>query len=231
MQIVSVAGHIPVNGIIPVRLHKDVHVVTQVNDVSIPRVEYVIRAVGATDWTHLAYAEVVETYANVLLTDVLTDYAEGNYELGVRAREARVTLGQVSAMVTITLDHSFAITATETVPASNGFFNGETFTVNFTVNTDDEIEPSSIALQYHIIGLDGANDPWRDPVIGNAEVARTGTNTYLATFSGIEIYHHDNVLLNGMLDFRFSVSLISDSAFLTWRKKHRILIIIQLLQM
>ncbi len=210
MQIVSVAGHIPVNGIIPVRLHKDVHVVTQVNDVSIPRVEYVIRAVGATDWTHLEYADVVGANANVLLTDVLTDYAEGNYELGIRAREARVTLGQISDYVTITLDHSFAITATETVPASNGFFNGDTFTVTFTVNTDDEIEPSSIALQYHIIGIDGANDPWRDPVIDNAEVARTGANTYRATFSGIDIIHFTNELLNGMFDFRFSVSDLAE---------------------
>lgn len=210
MQIVSVAGHIPVNGIIPVRLHNDVNVVTQVNDVSIPRVEYVIRAVGATDWTHLEYADVDEANANVRLTDVLTDYAEGNYELGVRAREARVTLGQISDYVTITLDHSFAITATETVPASNGFLNGDTFTVNFTVNTDDEIEPSSIALQYHIIGIDGANDPWRDPVIDNAEVARTGANTYRATFSGIDIIHFTNELLNGMFDFRFSVSDLAE---------------------
>lgn len=210
MQIISVAGHIPVNGIIPVRLHNNVNVVTQVNDVSIPRVEYVIRAVGTTDWNHLEYANVVGTDANVLLTDVLITYAEGDYELGVRAREARVTLGQVSDIVTITIDHSFALTATETVPASNGFFNGETFTVNFTVNTDDEIEPSSIALQYHIIGIDGANDPWRDPVLGNAEVTRTGTNTYLATFSGIEIYHHDDEPLNGMFDFRFSVSDLAE---------------------
>ncbi len=210
MQIISVAGHIPVNGIIPVRLHNNVNVETRVNDVSIPRVEYVIRAVGTTDWNHLEYANVVGANANILLTDVLTTYAEGDYELGVRAREARVTLGQVSDIVTITIDHSFALTATETVPASNGFFNGETFTVNFIVNTDDEIEPSSIALQYHIIGIDGANDPWRDPVLGNAEVTRTGTNTYLATFSGIEIYHHDNVLLNGMLDFRFSVSDLAE---------------------
>jgi len=210
MHIVSVAGHIPVNGIIPVRIHNNVNVVTQVNDINIPRVEYVIRAVGATDWTHLEYAEVVGTNANVLLTDVLTAYAEGDYELGIRAREARVTLGQVSDMVTLTIDHSFAITTAESVPASNGFFNGETFTVNFTVNTDDEIEPNSVALQYHIIGIDGANDPWRDPVLGNAEVTRTGTNAYLATFSGIEIYHHDNVLLNGMLDFRFSVSDLAE---------------------
>lgn len=210
MQIISVAGHIPVNGIIPVRLHNNVNVVMQVNDISIPRVEYVIRAVGATDWTHLEYADVAGTNANVLLTDVLTAYAEGNYELGVRAREARITLGQVSDMVTITLDHSLAIAATETVPASNGFFNGETFTVNFTVNTDDEIDANSIALQYHILGIDGANDPWRDPELGNAEVTRTGTNTYLATFSEIEIYHHDNVLLNGMLDFRFSVSDLAE---------------------
>ena len=210
MQIISVAGHIPVNGIIPVRLHNDVNVVTQVNDVSIPRVEYVIRAVGATDWTHLEYANVVGTNANIRLTDVLTAYTDGDYELGVRAREARVTLGQVSDMVTITIDHSFAITASESVPASNGFFNGETFTVNFIVNTDDEIEPSSIALQYHIIGIDGANDPWRDPVLGNAEVTRTGTNTYLATFSGIEIYHHDDEPLNGMFDFRFSVSDLAE---------------------
>jgi len=210
MQIVSVAGHIPVNGIIPVRLHNDVNVITRVNDVNIPRVEYVIRAVGATDWTHLEYADVVGANANVLLTDVLTDYAEGNYELGIRAREARVTLGQISDYVTITLDHSFAITATETVPASNGFFNGNAFTVNFTVNTDDEIEPSSIALQYHIIGIDGANDPWRDPVIDNAEVARTGANTYRATFSGIDIIHFTNELLNGMFDFRFSVSDLAE---------------------
>lgn len=206
MQIISVAGHVPVNGIIPVRLHDDVHIVTAVNDVNIPRVEYLIRANATAPWTHLAYVDVVNAHADTLLSGAFTAYADGEYQLGVRAREARVTLGNVADMVTITLDHTLALTYTGTTPAVGGFFNGDSFAVNFTVTSDDEIDPASLGLEYHIIGIDGATDAWRTPVIGDKVLTRTGAYTYVATFTDVEIYHTPTTLLNGRLDFRFSVS-------------------------
>ncbi|HQL13880.1 MAG TPA: hypothetical protein PLN88_07515, partial [Candidatus Cloacimonadota bacterium] len=205
MQILSVAGHAPVNNIIPVRLHDDVTIETAVNDVNIMRVEYVIRNSDTAPWTHLEYADVVAGRADIVLSDILPDFAAGNWTLGVRAREARETLGNISASVQVTLDHSLTIGQIVSMPANNGFFNGDTFTVNFAVTTDDELDASSIALEYRVIGIDGAND-WHTPVITSSNLDRTGANTYVATFTGVEIYHTPASLLNGMMDFRFSVA-------------------------
>lgn len=205
MQILTVAGHTPQNGIIPVRLHDDVTIETAVNDVNIMRVEYVIRNSDTAPWTHLEYADVVAGRADVVLSDILPTFAAGNWTLGVRAREARETLGNIAASVQVTLDHSLTIGQTVSMPANNGFFNGDSFSVNFTVTTDDELEANSIALEYRVIGIDGAND-WHAPVIAAANLERTGANTYVATFTGVEIYHTPASMLNGMMDFRFSVS-------------------------
>jgi hypothetical protein len=205
MQILTVAGHTPQNGIIPVRLHDDVTIETAVNDVNIMRVEYVIRASAQAPWTSLGLADVVNGRADIVLSDILPTYAAGAYQLGVRAREARATYGNVAAYVAVTLDHSLTIGQTVSLPANNGFFNGETFTVNFAVTTDDEIDSSSVNLEYRVIGIDGAND-WHVPIIATRNLERTGANTYVATFTGVEIYHTSTSLLNGMMDFRFSVS-------------------------
>jgi hypothetical protein len=136
----------------------------------------------------------------LVLSDILPTFAAGNWTLGVRAREARETLGNIAASVQVTLDHSLTIGQTVSMPANNGFFNGDSFSVNFTVTTDDELEANSIALEYRVIGIDGAND-WHAPVIAAANLERTGANTYVATFTGVEIYHTPASMLNGMMDF------------------------------
>ncbi|MDD4309609.1 MAG: hypothetical protein PHO32_04455, partial [Candidatus Cloacimonetes bacterium] len=149
MLIVSVAGHAPQNGIIPVRLHDDVNIVTEVNDANIMRVEYLIRSGVTQPWIHLAYRDVVNAHADTLLSDVFTAYPAGVYQFGVRAREARATLGEIADFVTITLDHNIAVTYTGTMPVA---FNGDEFVVNYTVTSDDLVDDNSIALQARIIG-------------------------------------------------------------------------------
>ncbi|MDD4309423.1 MAG: Ig-like domain repeat protein, partial [Candidatus Cloacimonetes bacterium] len=96
-----------------------------------------------------------------------------------------------------------AVTYTGTMPVA---FNGDEFVVNYTVTSDDLVDDNSIALQARIIGIDGATDWSRPIVIASKTNVRTGTNTYVATFSGVEIYHTPTTLFNGMVDFRFQVS-------------------------
>lgn len=205
MQIITVAGHAPVNNIIPVRLHDDVTIETAVNDVNIMRVEYVIRATDQAPWTTLGLADVINGRADIVLSDILPNFAAGPYQLSVRAREARATFGNAATPVQVTLDHSLTIAQVVSAPAIDGSFNGSAFTVNFTVTSDDEIDANSIALEYRVIGIDGAND-WHAPYDYSQNLVRTGANTYVATFTGVEIYHTPQSLLNGMMDFRFSVS-------------------------
>lgn len=203
IQIITVAGHAPVNGIIPVRLHGDIPVVTNVISPQIPRLEFLIRAAGSDDWRILdpAYLTAVFDYTAVINLDELPT---GNYELGV-APHGRRNAEPVD-YVLITLDNDLNVNIVNAVPASNGFFNGEEFVVQFSVLADglgyiDNINAANVELFYEYPAP--LNGDWT--TLGNAASISTLNGVdYTATFTNIAILHN-NVINNGIYNFAIRV--------------------------
>ena len=195
----TVAGIVPTSiGIIEPRLHGDnIPVAVTVNDPAIPRVEYMIRGAQDTAWTSVAFENVVNNPVTHVF-DALTDLASGEYYIGVRASQARTRLYPVIAdSVLITVDNDIAVTVNSSIPETNGFFNGENFVVNFSVDSDDEILENNVALEYNT-----ANEPVWMP----ADIATFTTENgidYTVTFANV------NVPVDGYYNFRI---IVQDSA-------------------
>jgi len=198
--IVSVAGHAPVNHIIPVRLHGDFPVVTTVPaDQNIPRLAWYIRS-GEAAWDLLNPIYVTELfdYTTVLNLDTMPS---GVYTLGVGPADRFVT-GPVD-WVTITVDNTISVSINGSVPATNGFFNGDSFVVNFSMTSDDEILEG---LQNQVIlSYAYPMDPTNWIPLGNANMLTTLNGVdYTATFENIAIMHN-GMFSDGYYLFQISV--------------------------
>ncbi|MDY0150699.1 MAG: hypothetical protein RBS43_00325, partial [Candidatus Cloacimonas sp.] len=138
ISIVSVVGHTPVNDIIPIRLHGDFPVVTNVPaNQNIPRLAWYVRtALQGSVWNLLDPVLVTELfdYTTVLNLDTMPS---GDYYLGVGPADR--TAGTPVDQVMITLDNIININGITSIPATDGSFNGDSFVVNFTIASDDEI--------------------------------------------------------------------------------------------
>lgn len=204
--IVSVAGHVPVNGIIPVRLHGDLPFVTEVNSPEIPRVEYLIRPVEATEWTSVEIVNVAGNNANALLN--FNEEDSGDYYIGVRPREADRTLAEIVDIVRIRVDNDLNINIAGSEPVSGTPFNGEMFVVAFTVLDDihgdtDYIDVDNVELLYEYIEpYDGT---WYSLGAANPlEVTTLDGINWIVTFRNIDI-QHNNITNDGIYNFSLRV--------------------------
>lgn len=193
----TVAGIAPTSiGIVNARLHGDnIPVVVTVNDLAIPRVEFMIRAAADTVWTSVDFVNVVNNPVTYDF-DELTDLPSGEYYIGVRAA-GRNIYPVIADQVMITVDNDIAVTVNSFTPETNGYFDGNDFVVNFTVASDDEILENAVALEYNT-----AIEPvWMPAAIANWTTVN-GID-YTVNFANV------NVPVDGRYNFRI---IVQDSA-------------------
>ncbi len=199
ITIVSVAGHNPVNHIIPFRLHGNFNVVTNVTEgQNIPRLEFLIRSTTSSDWRIIEAPFLTNPVYDYSANFNLNSLPSGEYYLGV-APHGRWVADPVD-FVKVTLDNDINLTGINSIPTSEGFFNGSKFVVNFTVANDDEINLSQVNLQY-AYPIDPDN--WYSFDVAPVLVTYDG-HTYQATFNNISIHHGENIL-DGYYNFRINV--------------------------
>jgi hypothetical protein len=209
--------HPNVNNIIPVRLHGDFNIVTQVNvDDELERVEYLLHTENE-NWEEAMSLDIVDVnggFANLVINlDDEDVYPADEYYIGVRPRERDTRLYfPVVDYAHITLDRVMDVEWTHHDTVID--FNGEEFVVHFTVLSDDELivgPDAQIVLEYKIPGVDMPDHDWRALNVGSQTLQRISTTTYKAIFTDIDIWHVPAVdLLNGVLNFRFTAE---DKAF------------------
>jgi len=198
ISIVSVAGHTPVNHVIPFRLHGDFDVVTNVTEgQNIPRLEFLIRSITGNDWRVIEAPYLTELFdysANFNMNSL----PSGNYYLGV-APHGRWVANPVDSVM-VTLDNVLNLTGITSIPTSEGYFNGTEFVVNFTVAGDDEINEAAVQLQY---SNPIAPETWYGIDV-EPDLLTLDGNTYQATFSNIGIDHPQEIR-DGYYNYRINV--------------------------
>ncbi|MFA7213467.1 MAG: FlgD immunoglobulin-like domain containing protein [Candidatus Cloacimonadaceae bacterium] len=194
----AIAGIAPSStGIVDPRLHGNIPVAITVNDPAIPRVEFMLRAADADTWTSLKYVDVVVNDASTVFVDgEFDDLDSGSYYLGVRAAVARRQLYPVMAdSVMFTLDNDLAVTINDFTPETDSYYNGETFTVEFTVSSDDEINENAVTLEYNT-----ASEPTWMPIAAPATLSSADGIDYVANFTNVQ------VPVDGYYNFRINVA-------------------------
>lgn len=190
----AVNGLTPVNDIIVPRLHGNFPVQVTVNDPAIPRVEYMVRQIANPTWTSVVVVPVVGTDASTLMGTLLNEMSSGQYYLGVRASASRTIYPVMADSVMFTLDNTIGITVNSSIPTTGENFNGDSFAVNFTVSSDDEVVENAVKLEYAY-----PINPTVWTALANAAVVTHNGVNYVATFT--------NVMLpvDGYYNFRISV--------------------------
>jgi len=201
--IVSVAGHDPVNGIIPVRLHGEFEVVTNAVSPQIPRLEFLIRELGTTDWRELDPIYLTDVFDHTAFMD-LDELPSGHYELGV-APHGRRNAEPVD-YVQITVDNDLDLNVAATMPQTGAAFNGDMLTVHFEVLADadghnDNLDAANVDLLFEFI--DPYSGTWYDLPNIAAMSTLDGVN-WTAVFTNIDI-QHNNVTNNGIYNFAIRV--------------------------
>ncbi|MDZ4121776.1 MAG: Ig-like domain-containing protein, partial [Candidatus Cloacimonadaceae bacterium] len=181
-------------------------VTTAVNPaLNVPRLEFLYRAAGATDWISKAVPAVDPSNTYMLNFD---DVNTGVYELAVRPREAvRNTLADPTHIVTITIDNELNATFAGSNPAANGTFNGESFTVQFAIQPDsdghiDNINRTNVKL-YWRFPIDPEN--WNYDVTASSIHSNDGVN-YTAEFTNVSPGLHLIQTNDGYYDFKVEVA-------------------------
>jgi hypothetical protein len=199
IMITSVAGHAPVNHVIPFRIHGNFDVLTNVPEgQTIPRLEFLIRSVSNTEWREIPSPYITALF-NYSANFNLNDLPSGDYYLGV-APHGRWNAFPVDSVL-VTLDNMISVINASTIPqAMVGSFNGNEFITNFTVASDDEIIQSQVELQFAL-----PIDPNTWYSLGNSmNVTSLNGTTYQAIFNDISILHGETPL-DGYYNFRVLV--------------------------
>lgn len=201
VEMITVNGHTPVNGIIPVRLHDNFQVVTNVNNTYVPALSYFAKRANDEVWTEV---DVVNYAANHVATLNMNDFASGVYTLAVF--DAHDSINPAD-MLQITIDNDLDVTITNSTPATNGAFDGTEFVVNFQVQADadghtDFIEASNVALVYeYVTPYDGT---WVNAGVAESVTSVDGVN-WTAVFTDVEMMHNGQ-LNNGIYNYAIRVS-------------------------
>lgn len=201
VEMITVNGHTPVNGIIPVRLHDNFQVVTNVNNTYVPALSYFAKRANDEVWTEV---DVVNYAANHVATLNMNDFASGVYTLAVF--DAHDSINPAD-MLQITIDNDLDVTITNSTPATNGAFDGTEFVVNFQVQADadghtDFIEASNVALVYeYVTPYDGT---WVNAGVAESVTSVDGVN-WTAVFTDVEMMHNGQ-LNNGIYNYAIRIS-------------------------
>lgn len=197
----TVDNHVPVNGIIPVRLHGNFNVVTNVSNAQVSQLGYVARRAGNETWTSV---NIVSYASNHTATLNMNDFGSGVYTLGVVSLENPT---MIYDFVQVTIDNDLNITVANSTPATNGAFDGTEFVVNFQVQADadghtDFIEASNVALVYEFVTpYDGT---WYNAGVAESVTSVDGVN-WTAIFTDVEMMHNGQ-LNNGIYNYAIRIS-------------------------
>ena len=150
ITIATVAGFAPPTGEypIPTRLHGNVEVIADVADLAIPRVEFWYRDEASSDWNALGLSAIGDYRLTFDTEDedytFANDVNEQIYYIGVAPNERNA---DIRDSVKVIIDNRFTYDVVASTPGTDGYTNGEV-SVDFTITTDDEIDPATINLAY-----------------------------------------------------------------------------------